>query len=96
METLGLYTIGVSTGRLFLHFTKPVLTIFYPVLVNKSFDALLLVSIFGALTVIGCTAAYLMEYYYIYILQGSFMDAYPLSAIILAGLGLYFTGVISY
>jgi len=96
LEALGLYTIGVSTGRLFLHFTKPVLTIFYPVLVNKKFDALVLLGIFAVLTLIGGTAAYFTEYYYIYILQGSFMDAYPLSAIILAGLGVYFTGIISY
>jgi len=96
LEALGLYTIGVSTGRLFLHFTKPVLTIFYPVLVNKKFDALVLLGIFAILTMIGGTAAYFTEYYYTYVLQGSYMDAYPLSAVILVGLGVYFTGIISY
>ena len=96
LEALGLYTIGVSTGRLFLHFTKPVLTIFYPVLVNRKFDGFVLAGIFAVLTLIGGTAAYFMEYYYIYILQGSYIEAYPLSATILAGLGLYFVGIISY
>ena len=96
LEVLGLYVIGVSTGRLFLHFVKPTLSIFYPLLVKHRFTPALLIAGFAILSVIGAVSAYLMQYYFEYILGSEYMDAYPLAAIILVGLGIYFVGVIYY
>ena len=96
LEALGLYVIGVSTGRLFLHFVKPVLTIYFPLLVNHRYSPSLLIGGFLALSVLGLAAALLIRYYFEYILGAQYMSAYPLASVILAGLGVYYVGVLMY
>ena len=96
LEALGLYVIGVSTGRLFLHFVKPTMTIYFPLLVKHRFTPSLLIGGFIILSVIGVAGAVMMRYYFEYILGEEYLAAYPLAAIILVGLGIYFVGVINY
>ncbi|MDP2620794.1 MAG: oligosaccharide flippase family protein [Hyphomicrobiales bacterium] len=94
LEALGLYAIGVSTGRLFLHLVKPTLAIYFPILVTRRPDARLLLVSLIVLTGIGIVAALLMEWYFTYVLAAKYMDAYPLAAVVVAGLGVYAVGVI--
>ena len=96
LEALGLYVIGISTGRLFLHFIKPTLTIYYPVLVKHRFSPSLLVGGFLGLSAIGAVTAFLARYYFEHVLGAEYLDAYPLAVIVLLGLGVYFVGVIYY
>jgi O-antigen/teichoic acid export membrane protein len=96
LEALGLYVIGVSTGRLFLHFVKPTMTIYFPLLVKHRFTPSLLIGGFLILSAIGIAGALMMRYYFEYILGEEYLAAYPLAAIILVGLGIYFVGVINY
>lgn len=96
LEALGLYTIGVSTGRLMLHFVKPILVIYFPTLVNKRFGARLQILSFTVLTAIGLVAAYVMSFYFDQVLGREYLSAYPIAAVIVAGLGIYFVGVTKY
>jgi len=96
LEVLGLYVIGVSTGRLMLHFVKPTLTIYFPVLVNQHLDRSLLIGGFLALTAVGLVAGIAVHFYFIYVLGAQYMDAAPLAMVIVAGLGVYFVGVVVY
>lgn len=94
LEALGLYAIGVSTGRLFLNLVKPTLAIYFPILVKTRPDARLLLVSLVVLTGIGIVAALLMDLYFTHVLAAKYMDAYPLAAIVVAGLGVYAVGVI--
>ena len=96
LEVLGLYVIGVSTGRLFLHVVKPILTVFFPLLVKHRYTLSLLIGGFFSLSVFGVMAAILIGYYFEYILGTEYMGAYPLASINLLGLGVYFVGVLMY
>lgn len=97
LETLGLYVVGVSTGRLLLHFVKPVLTIYYPILVKKKINMYALVPVFLALTTLGLfTAYFVLDYYFANVLGAEYADATAISTVIVAGLGVYFLGVITY
>jgi len=96
LEVLGLYVIGVSTGRLFLNFVKPTLTIYFPLLVKHRFAPSLLIGGFAGLSVVGIVAALLMPYYFEYVLGSEYLVAYPFASVIVSGLGIYFVGVIFY
>jgi len=97
LEVLGLYVIGVSTGRLLLHFVKPVLTIYFPILVKQRLSWPVLVVSFIALTVAGLLIAGLtIQFYFAQILGPEYTDAAPLAMVIVSGLGVYFIGVIVY
>lgn len=96
LEELGLYVIGVSTGRLFLNFVKPTMTIYFPLLVKHRFTTSLMIAGFLILSAIGVIGALLMRYYFEHVLGQEYLAAYPLAAIILVGLGIYFVGVINY
>ena len=96
LEALGLYVIGVSSGRLFLHFVKPTLTIYYPILVQYNFSSSVLLAGFLGLSMCGIALALLMRYYFEYVLGPEYMTAYPLAAVILLGLGVSFVGVVRY
>ncbi|NNE23343.1 MAG: oligosaccharide flippase family protein [Rhizobiales bacterium] len=96
LETLGLYTIAVSTGRLILNIVKPVLTIYFGSFVNQILRKDLIVLIFVLLTCVGLALASLVKFYYIYVLPDKYLDGYPVSAVILCGLGCYTIGVVSY
>jgi O-antigen/teichoic acid export membrane protein len=96
LEVLGLYVIGVSTGRLILNIVKPTLTIYFPLLVNHRFTPSLLIGGFLSLSALGIAAALLMRYYFEYILGKEYLAAYPLASIILVGLGVYFVGIVMY
>jgi len=96
LEALGLYAIGVSTGKILLNLIKPALTIYFPLLVNRRVDASILLRLFVALSAIGLTTAVLMKYYFAHVLGAEYLNAYPVAAVIVGGLGLYFVGVISY
>lgn len=94
LEALGLYAIGVSTGRLFLHFVKPTLAIYFPILVTHRPDTRLLLASLVILSGIGIAAALLMDLYFTHVLAAKYMDAYPLAAIVVVGLGVYAIGII--
>ena len=96
LETLGLYTIAVSTGRLALNFVKPVLTIFFGSLVKQVLNTGVLVAIFLMLTIVGVGLALLAKFYYIHVLPAEFQEGYLISAAILCGFGCYTIGVVSY
>lgn len=96
LEALALYTIGVSTGRLFLNFVKPTLSIYFPILVNHRPRPGFLLKTFALLTAIGIASAWAMDYYFVYVLGSDYRAAYPLAAVVVAGLGLFFVGTISY
>lgn len=96
LETLGLYTIAVSTGRLVLNFVKPMLTIYFASFVNETLRIHMIAVIFLLLTCIGAVLAYLLKFYYLHVLPEIYMDGYLISATILCGLGCYTIGVVSY
>lgn len=96
LEALGLYTIGISTGNLFLHFIRPSLTIYFPFLVNSRPSLRLLLTVAGVLTVIGGIGAWLLQFYFVHVLSPKFIDAYPIAAVPVVGLGLCSIGVVSY
>jgi hypothetical protein len=96
VEALGLYTIGVSTGKLLLNFVKPLLTLFYRQFVTHNLKPALVSIVFLLLTALGLLMAYLVKFYYIYVLPEHYMPAAKFSAVVLAGLGIYAIGVISY
>ena len=96
LEALGIYTIAVSTGRLVLNFVKPVLTIYFGVFVNKVPPFHVILLIFALLTCIGVVLAFLVRFYYIYVLPIEYLDGYLISAAILCGFGCYTIGVVSY
>ena len=95
-EKLALYTIGISTGRLISNAVKPILTVYFPVLVKERFSFGLLLAVFGALTVAGIGAVWPLSYYFSDVLGAEYAEAYPLAAIIMAGLGVYFVSVVLY
>ena len=95
-EKLALYTIGISTGRLISNVIKPTLTVYFPVLVKERFSFGLLLVIFGALSVAGIGAVWPLSYYFSHVLGAEYAEAYPLAAIIIAGLGIYFISVVVY
>jgi O-antigen/teichoic acid export membrane protein len=96
LETLGIYTIGVSTGSLLLHVIKPTLTIYFPYLVEHRLDWKIFVGGFLLLTSIGAATIYFLEIYFNEILGPDYADAKLLTYVIVAGLGVSFLGVISY
>ena len=95
-EKLALYTIGVSTGRLISNVIKPTMAVYFPVLVTDRFSVGLLLTTFGALTVAGIGASWPLSYYFSHVLGAEYAEAYPLAAIIIAGLGVYFISVVVY
>ena len=96
LEALALYSIGVSTGRLFLNVVKPVLTIYFPILVNHRPNAPFLLGSFVALTALGIAAAIALKFYFLLLLDAQYMPSYPFAAVIVSGLGLFFVGVVIY
>ena len=96
LEKLALYTIGISTGRLISNVIKPTMAVYFPVLVNERFSFGLLLTIFGTLTVAGIGASWPLSYYFSHVLGAEYAEAYPLAAIIIAGLGVYFISVVVY
>jgi|GEM_PF-3582326 len=96
LQVLGLYVIGVSTGRLLLHFVKPTLTIYFPLLVKQRLARSILVFGFFALTAAGLLTDLGLRYYFSHVLGAAYMDAAPLAMVIVSGLGVYFVGVVVY
>lgn len=96
LDVLGLYVIGVSTGRLALQAIKPTLTIYFPVMVKHRFTPALLLRGFVGMTVIGIAVAVVLRYYFQFVLGEEYLAAYPISAVILTGLGVYFVGILMY
>jgi O-antigen/teichoic acid export membrane protein len=96
LEALAIYTIGVSTGRLLLNFIKPVLTIYFPILVVTRPDRHFLAIAFVGLSAIGVAGAWALQFYFTGVLGSEYLPAYPLAAIILAGFGLYFANAVVY
>lgn len=96
LEKLALYTIGISTGRLISIVIKPTMTVYFPLLVKDRFSWRLLITIFLTLTVVGVLAAWPLYYYFVNVLGTEYAEAYPMAAIIIAGLGIYFISVVVY
>jgi O-antigen/teichoic acid export membrane protein len=96
LEKLALYTIGISTGRLIAIVIKPTMTVYFPVLVKERFSLKLLVALFLTLTIAGIAASWPLYYYFAGVLGAEYVDAYPLAAIVIAGLGIYFISVAMY
>ena len=96
LEKLGLYTIGISTGRLIAVVIKPTMTVYFPVLVKERFGFSLLLTLFLGLTVAGIIGSWLLSYYFSHVLGAEYAEAYSLAAIVLAGLGIYFISVVVY
>lgn len=96
LEALGLYAIGVSTGRLLLHFVKPLLIIYLPDLVEKRFSLNMQLLSFSVLTIVGVLLAGIMPFYMTWLFGTASLDAYPVAAVIVAGMGLHFVGTTKY
>ena len=96
MEALGLYAIGVSTGRLLLNLVKPMMTIFFNHFVNHRPSTSMLVATFLVLTGVGVGVAFTMKPYFAYVLSPIYFAAYPMAAIIVAGLGIYCVQVVMF
>jgi O-antigen/teichoic acid export membrane protein len=96
LEKLALYTIGISTGRLISIVIKPTMTVYFPVLVKERFSLRLMVTLFVVLSAAGLIAAWPLYYYFAEVLGSEYAEAYPLAAIIIAGLGVYFISVVVY
>ena len=96
MEALGLYAIGVSTGRLLLNLVKPMMTIFFNHFVNHRPSTSMLVATFVVLTAVGVGVAFAMKPYFAYVLSPIYFAAYPMAAIIVAGLGIYCVQVVMF
>lgn len=96
LEALGLYVIGVSTGRLLLHFIKPTLSIYLPFLVEHKISTKILLYSFSILSFLGFISAIAIVYYYKIVLGPEYIEAQVISLIIISGIGVYFLGVIVY
>jgi O-antigen/teichoic acid export membrane protein len=96
LEALGIYTIGVSTGSLLLHFIKPTLTIYFPYLVEHRLTWKIFASGFLLMTLVGAVTIFFLQLYFDRFLGPEYEDAKLLAYIIVAGLGVSFLGVISY
>jgi O-antigen/teichoic acid export membrane protein len=96
LEALGIYTIGISTGRLMLHFVKPLTTLFFSHLVLHKLDTILRVALAVGLTLVGLAGAWLLQHYFTYVLGAKFAASYPTAAVVTAGLGVHSLGVLSY
>ena len=96
MDALGLYTVGVATGRLLLHCIRPLLTIYFPMLVHDRPTPKLLLVLGCGLTVVGAAFAWLLQFYFDRVLGPSFAGAFPVAAVCAAGLGVYGVGVTTY
>lgn len=94
LEALGIYTIGVSTGQLLVRFVKPLLTIFFPILVNHLPTTKILVGTLVVLTAVGLAGAIPLDFYFTIVLGSTYLAGYPLAVIVLSGLGFHATGVI--
>jgi O-antigen/teichoic acid export membrane protein len=96
LEKLAIYTIGISTGRLISIIIKPTMTVYFPVLVKERFSMKLMIALFATLSLTGLLAAWPLKYYFSGMLGPEYAEAYPLAAIIIAGLGIYFISVVVY
>lgn len=96
LEALGIYAIGVSTGRLLLNLVKPMLVVYLPDLVKKRFTTTFALAAFVGLTLLGIAFAVLLGYFMELFFKPDEMRAYPIAVVILAGLGFYFVGVTKY
>ena len=96
LEALGIYAIGVSTGRLLLNFVKPMLVVYLADLVKKRLSLKFEILAFIFLTLVGLSAALVLRYVMEYFFEPDAMQAYPISFVILVGLGVYFVGVTKY
>jgi O-antigen/teichoic acid export membrane protein len=96
LEALGVYTLGVATGRLFLHMVRPVATVYFPILVDHRLSLGVLAAVGAGMTVFGLAASWLLQYYFSYVLGPKFENGYPMAAVLAAGLGVYSVGVLSY
>jgi len=96
LEALGLYTIGVSTGRLLLRLVKPVATVYFPVLVNKEPTGGFVLRLFLTLTLIALSLVWPLYIYFDVVLADSLAGAFPYALVCLLGLGLHGGGVLVY
>jgi hypothetical protein len=96
MEALGLYAIGVSTGRLLLNVVKPTMTVFFNHFVHHRPSVGMLVVSFLLFTGVGIGVGLLMKYYFEYLLNPIYYAAYPMAAVIVAGLGIYCVQVVMF
>jgi O-antigen/teichoic acid export membrane protein len=96
LEKLALYTIGISTGRMIAIVIKPTMSVYFPVLVKERFSFGLLLTLFLSLTVAGIIASWPLSYYFSHVLGAEYVEAFPLAAIVMAGLGVYFISVAMY
>lgn len=96
LEALGLYAIGVSTGRLLLNIVKPLMTIYFNLFVNHKPSRGMLFACLVVLTLAGIAVALLMKYYFAFVLSPSYFAAYPMAAIVVSGLGIYCVQVVMF
>jgi O-antigen/teichoic acid export membrane protein len=96
LEALGIYAIGVSTGRLLLNLVKPMLVVYLADLVKKRLSRKFEILSFVLLTLVGLVAALALKYVMELFFKPDEVQAYPISFVILAGLGVYFVGVTKY
>ncbi|WP_026379193.1 lipopolysaccharide biosynthesis protein [Afifella pfennigii] len=96
LEALGLYTIGISTGRLVLNLVRPNLSIYIPVFVKKPVPDLYLGLLFLLMTAVGIVCAALAYGYFHLVLGPDYIDAYPYAAVLLVGLGAFAAGTLAY
>ena len=96
LEALGIYAIGVSTGRLLLNLVKPMLVVYLADLVKKRLSRKFEILSFVLLTLFGLVAAIALKFVMELFFKPDEMQAYPISFVILVGLGVYFVGVTKY
>ena len=96
IEALGIYVIGVSTGRLLERFIKPSLSIYFPHLVNHRLDFRLIALGFLLLSIFAIFAYFGVNFYFVEILGTEYKDSAPIALVIIAGLGFSFIGIIVY
>jgi hypothetical protein len=75
---------------------KPTMAVYFPVLVKEKFSLKLLMVLFAVLTGAGLLASWPLYYYFHSVLGPQYLEAYPLAAIIIGGLGVYFISVAVY
>ncbi|WP_026379203.1 lipopolysaccharide biosynthesis protein [Afifella pfennigii] len=95
LDTLAVYTIAISTGRLLLNLVKPTLTIYFSRLSRLEPTAMQMSVAFVAMTAVGVAVAVLSKYYFMEVLPGFYETAYPISFVIFAGMGIYSVGVLA-
>ena len=96
LEALGLYAIGVSTGKLLLSFVKPMLVVYLADLVDNRLSRRFQWLSFALLTLVGIVLTVIMGFFMSLVFKPDEMLAYPIAAVIWISLGIYFVGVTKY